>query len=230
MKNSLFRYVCLVVALLICSFADAQQKANYKLAEKFRLLEQNPIIKYSTEVKPTFINGTDCFYYSFTTREGKKYYYVNPKKKEKRLLFDTAELLSKIAVYTKKAYSSADPYLSFTFMKDNETIRIDFDRGLYTYNIHTKALKQLNEKASYGNNLYFVGNQKKGQDTIPVQLTTDGEPNYTFNREDEGKLEGRFGAESTHWIPGSHRFYAVREDNRKVRDLWLIRCLLHIRH
>ncbi len=103
MKNSLFRYVCLVVALLICSFADAQQKANYKLAEKFRLLEQNPIIKYSTEVKPTFINGTDCFYYSFTTREGKKYYYVNPKKKEKRLLFDTAELLSKIAVYTKKA-------------------------------------------------------------------------------------------------------------------------------
>ena len=145
MKNSLFRYVCLVVALLICSFADAQQKANYKLAEKFRLLEQNPIIKYSTEVKPTFINGTDCFYYSFTTREGKKYYYVNPKKKEKRLLFDTAELLSKIAVYTKKAYSSADPYLSFTFMKDNETIRIDFDRGLYTYNIHTKALKQLSE-------------------------------------------------------------------------------------
>ena len=34
MKNSLFRYVCLVVALLICSFADAQQKANYKLAGK----------------------------------------------------------------------------------------------------------------------------------------------------------------------------------------------------
>ena len=61
MKNSLFRYVCLVVALLICSFADAQQKANYKLAEKFRLLEQNPIIKYSTEVKPTFINVRTVF-------------------------------------------------------------------------------------------------------------------------------------------------------------------------
>lgn len=77
-------------------------KANYQLAEKFRLLTQNPIMKYSTEVNPTFINDTDCFYYSFTTREGEKYYYVNPKKKEKRLLFDTPELLSKIAVYTKK--------------------------------------------------------------------------------------------------------------------------------
>ena len=246
MKNSLFRYLCLAVALVSCNLAGAQQKANYQLAEKFRLLEQNPIDKYSTEVRPTFINDTDCFYYSFTTREGKKYYYVNPKKKEKRLLFDTDELLSKIAVYTKKAYSSADPHLSFTFMKDNETIRIDFDRGLYTYNIHTKKLKQLDEKQTYKtgdpywmkyspdslyflyaskDNLYFVGNPKKGQDTIPVQLTTDGMPDYTFNREDEGKMEGRFGAESAHWIPGSHRFYAVREDNRKVRDLWVINSL-----
>lgn len=246
MKNSLFRYLCLAVALVSCNLAGAQQKANYQLAEKFRLLEQNPIDKYSTEVRPTFINDTDCFYYSFTTREGKKYYYVNPKKKEKRLLFDTDELLSKIAVYTKKVYSSADLHLSFTFMKDNETIRIDFDRRLYTYNIHTKELKQLDEKPTYKtgdpywmkyspdslyflyaskDNLYFVGNPKKGQDTIPVQLTTDGMPDYTFNREDEGKMEGRFGAESAHWIPGSHRFYAVREDNRKVRDLWVINSL-----
>ena len=246
MKNSLFRYLCLAVALVSCNLAGAQQKANYQLAEKFRLLEQNPIDKYSTEVRPTFINDTDCFYYSFTTREGKKYYYVNPKKKEKRLLFDTDELLSKIAVYTKKAYSSEDPHLPFNFMKDNETIRIYFDRGLYTYNIHTKELKQLDEKPTYKtgdpywmkyspdslyflyaskDNLYFVGNPKKGQDTIPVQLTTDGMPDYTFNREDEGKMEGRFGAESAHWIPGSHRFYAVREDNRKVRDLWVINSL-----
>ena len=231
---------------LICSMASAQQKANYQLAEKFRLLTQNPIMKYSTEVNPTFINDTDCFYYSFTTREGEKYYYVNPKKKEKRLLFDTPELLSKIAVYTKKAYSAAAPHLSFTFMKDNETIRLDFDRGLYTYNIRTKVLKKLDEKPIYKDgdpywkkyspdslymlyaskdNLYFVGNPKKGQDTIPVQLTTDGGPDYTFNREDEGKMEGRFGAESAHWLPGTHRFYAVREDNRKVRDLWLINSL-----
>lgn len=93
MKNSLFRYLCLAAVALICSMASAQQKANYQLAEKFRLLTQNPIMKYSTEVNPTFINDTDCFYYSFTTREGEKYYYVNPKKKEKRLLFDTPRTL-----------------------------------------------------------------------------------------------------------------------------------------
>ena len=32
-------------------------------------------------------------------------------------------------------------------MKDNETIRLDFDRGLYTYNIRTKVLEKLDEKA-----------------------------------------------------------------------------------
>lgn len=246
MIKSLSKCLYLTVAVFICSTVGAQQKANYQLAETFRLLTKSPIVKYSTDVNPTFINDTDCFYYTYTTREGKKYYYVNPKKKEKRLLFDNAELLSKIAAHTKKAYSSADPYLSFTFLKDNETIRLDFDRGFYTYNIRTKELKKLDEKASYKtadpywmkyspdslymlyaskDNLYYVGNPKQGQDTIPVQLTTDGGPNYTFNREEEGKDEGRFGAESAHWIPGTHRFYAVREDNRKVRDLWLINSL-----
>lgn len=246
MKNSLSNYLCLAAALLSCGLAGAQQKANYRLAEKFRLLKQNPIEKYSTEVRPTFINGTDCFYYSFTTREGKKYYYVDPQKKEKRLLFDTEELLSKIAAFTRKSYSSANLYLSFTFLKDNETLRFNFDRGLYTYNIRTKALNRLDEKPTYEssdpywmkyspdslyflyaskNDLYFVGNPQKGQDTIPVRLTTDGTPDYTFNREDEGTLEGRFGAESARWLAGSHRFYAIREDNRKVRDLWLVNSL-----
>lgn len=246
MKNSFLRYLCLAAVMFICAAASAQQKANYQLAEKFRMLTQAPISKYSTDLRPSFINDTDCFYYSYTTREGKRYYYVNPTRKEKRLLFDTAELLSKIAVYTRKSYSATDPYLSFTFEKDNETLRMEVDREFYTYNMRTKKVTKLDEKISsksidpywmkyspdslfflYADrhNLYFVGNHKKGQDTIPVQLTTDGVMDYTFNRENEGESKGRFGAETAHWIPGTHRFYAVREDNRKVGDLWLINSL-----
>lgn len=89
MKDARFRCLCLIMFMSICGIAGAQQKANYQLGEKFRLLTQNPISKYSTSIHPTFINDTDCFYYSFTTSDGKKYYYVNPQKKEKRLLFDT---------------------------------------------------------------------------------------------------------------------------------------------
>lgn len=235
-----------MVLPLLCTGMGAQQKANYPLAEKFRLLEEAPLYKYSMEVHPTFINGTDCFYYSFTTREGKRYYYVNPAKKEKRLLFDTAELLSKISLYTRKAYPAADPRLSFTFEKDNKTLRIDFDREVYLYNIFTRQLRKEEQKEkrketdpywkNYSpdslfmvyaerNNLYVVGNPAKGQDTIPVQMTTDGEKYYTFNREDEGELGGRSLANNTYWIPGTHYFYAVREDNRKVGDQWVINAL-----
>lgn len=259
MKYICMKWLCPVVLSLFCTNVLAQQKANYPLAERFRLLEEYPIGKYSTEVQPTFINDTDCFYYSFTTREGKKYYYVNPAKKEKRFLFNTAELLSKIAVYTRKAYAATDPYLSFTFEKDNETLRIEFERVVYFYNIHTKQLvkedewKQRKYKAlvsgggvvsedvdpywkkyspdslfmvyAQKHNLYFVGNPKKGQDTIPVQLTTDGEEYYTFNREDEGKLNERCLANDTRWIPNTHCFFVTREDNRKVGEQWVIDAL-----
>lgn len=42
-------------------------------------------------------------------------------------------------------------------------------------------------------NLYIVGNASKGKDTTGVQLTTDGERYYTFNREDEGEVDERMG-------------------------------------
>lgn len=56
-----------------------------------------------------------------------------------------------------------------------------------------------------------------------VQLTTDGERYYTFNREDEGEVDERMGC-SAQWFKTGHKFYAVRDDSRKVEDLWLIEC------
>lgn len=241
------RGLCAAVLVLACATGSAQEKANYRLAEKYRQLEEAPIYKYSLEVSPVFINDTDCFYYHFTTREGRKYYYVNPAKKEKRLLFDTAELLSRISVFTRKPYTAGDRSIDFTFEKDNETIRLEFEREDYLYNTRTGQLAKAGEKKKSGwnsdpywkkyspdslymvfaqkNNLYFVGNADMGRDTIPVQMTFDGEDNYTFNREDEGKSDFRALANDTHWIPGTHRFYSVREDNRKVEDLWVINSL-----
>ena len=236
---------CLVFC---CGVLPAQQrKAGYARAEKFRLLDEAPLRDYSLEVSPTFINGTDCFYYSFATPEGRRYYYVNPAKREKRLLFDTGELLAKIALHTRKAYPpSSISRMSFAFEKDNRTLRMDFDGGTYLYDILTRELRKAEGKESdqavdpywkyyspdslfmiYAerNNLYVTGNPEKGQDTIPVQLTSDGEKHYTFNRENEGELGGRCLANDTHWIPGTHRFYAVREDNRKVGDLWVVNAL-----
>ncbi len=233
-------------ALLCCCNALCQTKANYQLAERFRLLEETPIARLTSKASPTFINNTDCFYYPFTTSEGTRYYYVNPEKREHRLLFDNKELLSKIAAYTHQAYDDKQPGLYFEFLKDNQTIELSVGSDEFLYNIFTKKLTPSDKKKDYEeidpywmkyspdslyflyakkHNLYMVGNGKKGQDTTEVQLTFDGAEDYTFNREDEGKMEGRFGAMGANWIPNSHYFFALREDDRKVGYQYLVNAI-----
>ena len=230
-----------VLFLVVTAGVFGQQKANYELAERFRRITQVPLTKNSLEVHPRYINNTDCFWYSFRTSEGKNYYLVDPAKKAKRLLFDNAELLMKISEITRKGYNHKDLELDITFDPDGETIRFWFDRNDFTYNINTKELKLAEKQkgqtnydpywmdSSYmlfakRNNLYVVGNPNKGKDTTEVQLTADGERYFTFNREDEGELDERMGC-SAKWFKTGHKFYAIRDDSRKVEDLWLIDAL-----
>ena len=230
--------------LVFVGSINAQQKANYALAERFRELTTMPIVKYSLDVHSRYINNTDRFWYSFWTEEGNKYYLVDPDKRTKRLLFDNAELLAKVSEITRRA---RDPKLLDLHL-DGETIRFYMDGRNFTYNIYTKELEVVGSQKgkSYPpywmyysadsaymlyarrHNLYAVGNPAKGKDTTEIQLTNDGEKYYSFNREDEGEMEGRFGCEA-YWLKKGHRFYAIREDARKVEELWLIDALANPR-
>ncbi|WP_294142562.1 DPP IV N-terminal domain-containing protein [uncultured Sanguibacteroides sp.] len=220
----------------------AQQKANYELAERFRELTRAPLAKYTLTVRPKFINGTDKFWYSYRTEEGNNYYLVDPARKSKRLLFDNAELTAKIAEITRRPYNHKNLELSFTFLPDDETIAFDMDRHDFTYNTRTKELKEgkagkddwnsdpywkyYSPDSSYmlfakRHNLYTVGNPAKGKDTTEIQLTTDGERNFSFNREEEGEVDDRFGC-SARWFKKGNKFYALRVDSRQVNDMWLV--------
>ena len=114
--------------LLVSVGTFGQQKANYELAERFRRITQMPLTKNSLEVNPCFINNTDRFWYSFSDSNGKRYYYVDPAKKLKRLLFDNDDLLAQISRETRKAYNS----------KDLSLHSIDFDKMQlsYTFEFH----------------------------------------------------------------------------------------------
>ena len=237
-----------ILFLIFVGSVNAQQKANYALAERFRELTTMPIIKYSLDIHPYYINNTDRFWYSFGTEEGNKYYLVDPEKRTKNLLFDNAELLAKISEITRRAYDPKLLNLHFEFDPDGETIRFGMDGRNFTYNVYTKELQVEGRRTgtSYApywmyysadsaymlyakhHNLYAVGNSDKGKDTTEIQLTNDGEKYYSFNREEEGEMEGRFGCEAR-WLKKGHRFYAIREDARKVEELWLIDALANPR-
>ena len=81
-------YIVVLLFLMGVGNGYAQQKANFKLADRFTSTNLRGADRNSMSIYPMYINGGECFWYSFTTEEGKFYYYVDPKKREKRLLFN----------------------------------------------------------------------------------------------------------------------------------------------
>lgn len=233
------------ITLVVCALlTNGQQKANYKLAERYKKHEIVGVSGNSMAIYPEFINDSDRFWYSFSDSNGKRYYYVDPAKKLKRLLFDNDELVAQISKETRKAYNSKDLSLqSIEFDKKERSFTFEFDGAKYRYTVKTGKVEKIDSLQLWSgreswmkyspdslyilycknHNLYVMGNKDKGQDSTEVQLTFDAEKNFTFAKEmDDSDGEVETVAE---WFKDSKKIYAVREDARKVKDLYLVNSL-----
>lgn len=237
-------YLILGILLGVNLMISAQQKANYKLAEKFSNLSFGKLGNNSMSIYPEFILDSDKFCYSFTTDEGKKYYVVDPAKKEKRLLFDMEKLVAQISEDTREAYNGKDFFLNgMKFEKGGKSFVFDFGKNKYRYHLDTEKVEKydtvvkgepLYSWMKYSpdsnyivfakkHNLYIMGNKKKGRDTTHIQLTTDGMKDYSYAREEDADtLETESIAV---WMKDSKKVFAVRDDERKVKDLFVINAL-----
>ena len=243
------KILVLLSLLLFTLGGEAQQKANYKLAEKLRNVSFGSLIgKYSMSVFPKQINDTDKFWFEFTTEEGKNFYFVDPAKGEKRLLFNNTDIAQGVSLITRKGYNEKDLRISnMEFSKDLTKMTFSMD-GRYEFDFKTKKVQALEKKDhseeddeviyswmtfspdrkyilyAKGHNLYIRGNKAKGVDTTEVQLTTDGEKYYSFARdpEDDQKDEAETNAR---WFKDSRHIYVVREDSRKLKDMFVINSL-----
>lgn len=243
------KILILLSLLLFTLGGEAQQKANYKLAEKLRNVSFGSLIgKYSMNVFPKQINDTDKFWFEFTTEEGKNFYFVDPAKGEKRLLFNNTDIAQGVSLITRKGYNEKDLRISnMEFSKDLTKMTFSMD-GRYEFDFKTKKVQALEKKDhseeddeviyswmtfspdrkyilyAKGHNLYIRGNKAKGVDTTEVQLTTDGEKYYSFARdpEDDQKDEAETNAR---WFKDSRHIYVVREDSRKLKDMFVINSL-----
>ena len=233
------------ITLVVCALlTNGQQKANYKLAERYKKHEIVGVSGNSMAIYPEFINDSDRFWYSFSDSNGRGYYYVDPAKKLKRLLFDNDELVAQISKETRKAYNSKDLSLqSIEFDKKERSFTFEFDGAKYRYTVKTGKVEKIDSLQPWSgreswmkyspdslyilycknHNLYVMGNKDKGQDSTEVQLTFDAEKNFTFAKEmDDSDGEVETVAE---WFKDSKKIYAVREDARKVKDLYLVNSL-----
>ena len=89
----------LFFAFFCCAFFSYAQKADLKNCYKYS--EEN-LKKYyhSLSVFPSWISGTDMFWYNYITPGGAKYYLVDPVRKKKLEMFDMEDMIGKLTQAT----------------------------------------------------------------------------------------------------------------------------------
>ena len=237
------RIVILSTLLMLSSFCIAQQKANFKLAQKFKKeLEKDR----SLNIDLRFLEGSDNFWYSQETKVGRMFYFVNPQKRSKIKLFDNEDLSFKVAELTHKAVNHKKfKFHDLEFDKSQRHITFSLDGNKYKYGVYSKKLEIVKDKKeakknsrpiySYmcfspdkkyyvyakKHNLFLKGDPDKTTDTLEVQLTFDGERYFSYakNGNDTTSSEQET---NVRWFKNSKKIYIVREDESKLEDMYVI--------
>ena len=236
----------------LVTVAKPQQQANYELAEKFNAFDLGgKLSRNSLAIYPHEINGTDNFWFDFQTTDGKFYYYVTPANGKRELLFDNDEMAMALTELTRETIDPKDfSFHEFKFSKDQKSFTFEHRSKTYEYNRINRKLKEIrktdDDKRTEGeviyswmnfspdrkyilyaknHNLYVKGNKALGMDTTEVQLTFDGMPYYTYARERDGFEPDKEMATNARWCKDSRHAYFVLEDERKLRDSWVINSL-----
>ena len=236
MKRSLF----LPLLFISCSLTIVAQKADFKAAEKFRA--DNLTSKYGDlSVNANWIEESDIFWYSFKTSSGKNYYYVNAGLRTKQPMFDSRYMASELRKITHHPYNELDLPIKdikfekksttkFTFMIDSLKFMFDIasQKLAFKDTIHDKkdptwptySPDSIWIAYSKNHNLFLM--KAKDKDSIEIQLTTDGERYYSFSANTEDTTKNKKTKADVEWFKNSKKLYVVREDERKVKDLFVI--------
>lgn len=127
----------LVVAILLPSIVPAQdksakpdadnrvQKANYELASRWTSAKVGKML-FDTAVTPRWLETGDKFWYSYETNAGKRFVLVDPLRKTKTPVFDTAKMAAMLTTLTRIPYDSLHlPITTLHFIKNDTAIRLD---------------------------------------------------------------------------------------------------------
>ncbi|MBE3100341.1 MAG: S9 family peptidase [Planctomycetes bacterium] len=118
----LFAAVAVVVPL---AQSPAAPKPNYELAAAWTTQKVGRLV-FDTSVSPQWLESGDRFWYSFQTREGRKFYLVDPLKKAKSPLFDHAKMAATLTGITLQPYDAQHlPFTTVKFVKKDTAFQFD---------------------------------------------------------------------------------------------------------
>lgn len=224
-----------VQVLLPQAFA---QQANYNLARRALA----PSV-FTTEIKPVFLEGSDKFWFSQKTPESTLYYFVDPQKKERRLLFDNQSFADGIRELTGIAVNPAQIEIPwFDFSDGGRSFSVNLAQYKLTYDFYDgkftdcrtvemerapqSPARKLSPDGRYeiyarNHDLYVLdlrtGNERR--------LTEGGEIFYSYAEVEHDTNENTNIPPAAAWLGDSKRVYVMRKDNRRIEDMAMLNSL-----
>jgi dipeptidyl-peptidase-4 len=230
--------------ILLLTTVVYSQKADFKAAEKFR--SSNLVLKTGDiRVRPNWIHESNKFWYSYKKSDGKNYYYVDADAKSKKLMFDSRYMAAEIHKLIHRPYNQLDlPIEDIEFEKESTTkftFKIDSIRFLFDMTGMKLVIKDTVPKedrsgrwATYSpdstwiayaknHNLYIM--KSNDPDSVEIQLSTDGELNYSYASSRADTTKDKKVRSIARWFENEEKLYVVKSDSRKVGDLFVINVL-----
>ena len=101
------------------------QKANYDLASRWTGQKVGKMV-FDTAVTPHWFETGDKFWYSYETGQGRKFYLVDPLKKSKAPLFDSAKMAAQLTTVTRIPYDAQHlPITTVRMVKKDSAFQFD---------------------------------------------------------------------------------------------------------
>jgi dipeptidyl-peptidase 4 len=106
--------------------APAAITPNYALAAHWTSQKVSKLV-FDTSVTPRWLDTGDRFWYSYQTREGRRFYLVDPLKKGKVPLFDHAKMAAALTSITRIPYDAQNlPFSTVRFVKKDTAFEFNF--------------------------------------------------------------------------------------------------------
>jgi dipeptidyl aminopeptidase/acylaminoacyl peptidase len=100
-------------------------RANYELASQWTSAKVGKML-FDTNVTPHWLEKSDRFWYSYETNSGKRFVLVDPVKKLKLPVFDSAKMAALLTGLTRIPYDAQHlPISTIRFLNNDTAIRLD---------------------------------------------------------------------------------------------------------
>lgn len=104
---------------------NRNQAPNYDLASRWTPQKVGKMV-FDTAVTPHWLETGDRFWYSYETSQGRKFYLVDPLKKTKAPLFDSAKMAAQLTTLTRIPYDAQHlPFNSVRMIKKDSAFQFD---------------------------------------------------------------------------------------------------------